>query len=59
MKRNNLTEEQARDRINSQMSNAEKIKRADVVIWNNGDINESIENINQQIQQKLLIHVNK
>lgn len=59
MKRNNLTEEQARDRINNQMSNAEKIKRADVVIWNNGDINESIENINQQIQQKLQIHVNK
>lgn len=59
MKRNNLTEEQARDRINSQMSNVEKIKRADVVIWNNGDINESIENINQQIQQKLQIHVNK
>ncbi|MBP2627386.1 MAG: Dephospho-CoA kinase [Firmicutes bacterium] len=36
--RNKLTYEQARDRINAQMSLAEKVKLADVVIDNNLDI---------------------
>lgn len=57
MKRNNLTEEQAKERINNQMSNEERIKRSDVVIWNNGDINKTIESIHQQMKEKLHITI--
>lgn len=57
MKRNNLTEQQAKERINNQMSNEERIKRSDVVIWNNGDINNTIESIHQQMKEKLHITI--
>ncbi|MSQ40063.1 MAG: dephospho-CoA kinase [Dehalococcoidia bacterium] len=36
--RNNLTEEQIRGRINAQMTQAERLNHADVVLQNNGDL---------------------
>lgn len=41
MKRNGLSEKLARDRINSQMALAEKLRRADTVIDNSGTIEET------------------
>lgn len=41
MKRNSLSEKLARDRINSQMALAEKIRRADTVIDNSGTMEET------------------
>jgi len=41
MTRNQLTHEQAMDRMNAQINLAEKIKHADVVIDNNQDINHA------------------
>ncbi|MFP7478077.1 dephospho-CoA kinase [Terribacillus saccharophilus] len=41
MQRNNLTEQEALDRINSQMSLADKATRADAVIDNNGSRDET------------------
>jgi dephospho-CoA kinase len=35
-----LSEKECRERIESQMPVAEKVKLADLVIWNNGDLNE-------------------
>jgi len=45
--RTGLPEEQIRSRLRSQMSNAERVKRADVVIHNNG----TIEELTQQVKQ--------
>ncbi|MBR3119321.1 MULTISPECIES: dephospho-CoA kinase [Oceanobacillus] len=45
MKRNELTEEEARERINSQLSIKEKAKLADAVIDNNGTIAQSREQL--------------
>lgn len=41
MRRNSYSEREAMDQINSQMSLADKVKRADVVIDNNSDINRT------------------
>lgn len=41
MKRNGLSEKLARDRINSQMALAEKLRRADTVIDNSGTMEET------------------
>lgn len=49
MKRNNFSEEEAKLRINSQMSQEEKIKYADFVIYNNS----SLESLNTQVQDFL------
>lgn len=40
MKRNNLTEEQAKLRMNAQMPQDEKIKKSDYVIYNNSTIED-------------------
>ncbi|MEI7473465.1 MAG: dephospho-CoA kinase [bacterium] len=40
MKRNNFTEEEALLRIKSQISQEEKIKKADFILWNNGSLEE-------------------
>jgi len=45
VERNNLSHRQAMDRINAQMSLAEKIKQADVVIDNNLDIGYTKEQV--------------
>lgn len=50
MQRNNLTEQEALDRINSQMSLADKAARADAVIDNNGRRDETREQL-----EKLLL----
>lgn len=58
MSRNSLTREEAMDRINSQMSSAEKIKLADYVIDTSGTIEESIkqtEDIIKKISPKGLV----
>ncbi|WP_163653311.1 dephospho-CoA kinase [Listeria sp. PSOL-1] len=44
--RNHLNKKQAIVRINSQMSLAEKCKRADYVIDNNGDLNDTEKQVN-------------
>lgn len=44
--RNNLTQKEALDRINSQMPLAEKIKKADIVINNNHNLPELYDRIN-------------
>ncbi len=49
IKRNNLSEEKALARINSQMSEEEKIKKSDYIILNNSDL------INLEKQTKLVI----
>lgn len=49
MERNNFSFDEAKSRISSQMSNAEKIKFADFVIDNNG----SIENTYKQVDEIL------
>jgi len=59
MNRDNLTRDQALSRINSQMSQQERIAKADKIIYNNSDIdslekqvlriwNETLEEINRQ-----------
>jgi len=40
MKRNNLTREEAEKRIRSQMTNEERIRVADRVIWNTGTLED-------------------
>ena len=45
--RNNLDEDAARARIASQLSNAERIARADVVIENNGTLDELQQRVRQ------------
>jgi dephospho-CoA kinase len=53
MERNkDLTKEQCLHRINSQIPVAEKVKMADIVIWNNGSLDElrlHVENARQEI----------
>jgi phosphopantetheine adenylyltransferase/dephospho-CoA kinase len=54
--RNGLDESAARARIDSQLSNPERIARADVVITNNGTLDElqqSIERAWDELQQRL------
>lgn len=45
-----LTEQGARNRIQSQMSLSEKAKKADIVIDNNGTIEESIQQVNDWLK---------
>jgi len=40
MKRNNLTKEDAQKRLNAQLPEAEKIKKSDIIIENNGTIED-------------------
>ncbi|HHY24561.1 MAG TPA: dephospho-CoA kinase [Clostridiaceae bacterium] len=47
LRREEITKEQALDRIYSQISNEEKIKYADKVIDNNGTFNETIQQVIQ------------
>ncbi len=54
MRRNNLTEEEAMLRINSQMSEDEKIKKSDFVIYNNSDIKSLEEQVNSVLSSPLL-----
>lgn len=49
MKRNNYTEQEAKIRMNSQISQDEKIKLCDYVIYNNGTINELAQSIFKQL----------
>jgi phosphopantetheine adenylyltransferase/dephospho-CoA kinase len=54
--RNGLDEAAARARIDSQLSNAERTARADVVITNNGTLDElqtTIERAWDELQQRL------
>lgn len=54
--RNGLDEAAARARIDSQLSNAERVSRADVVIANNGSLEEletAIQRAWDELQQKL------
>ena len=51
MKRNNFTEREARARIASQISQDEKIKRCDYVIYNNGLIDELTDKVCDIIKQ--------
>lgn len=53
VKRDNFKEEEARSRINAQMSMEEKRKRADYIIHNNGTINNTknqVQNICHQLK---------
>lgn len=47
MKRNNLTQEEAMLRINSQMSEEDKIKKSDFVIFNDSDLKSLEEQVNR------------
>ena len=40
MSRNNLSENDAKKRISSQLALKKKIERADFVIWNNGSLKD-------------------
>lgn len=56
--RNGLDEAAARARIDSQLSNAERVSRADVVITNNGTLEElsaGIERAWDELQQRLRV----
>lgn len=56
-KRDNLSIEEIKSIMNNQMSEDEKIARADYVIYNNGsleELNESVENVLRDIKQKTL-----
>ncbi|MDO4912436.1 MAG: dephospho-CoA kinase [Lactobacillus sp.] len=53
MKRNNLTLEEAKSRINAQMSQAEKIQKADAVIWNKSSIEEFEKAIEMQLRRSV------
>ncbi len=55
IKRNNLTEEQAKQRMDAQKDEQEKIKKSDFVICNNSDLNylkKSVLNILQNVIPK-------
>ena len=47
MRRNNFTREDALKRIASQLSDEHKIKKSDIIIENNGTLNELVASINQ------------
>jgi dephospho-CoA kinase len=51
MNRDELTREQVIDRINNQMSQAEKIKKADIVIDNSGDKSALYKQINKILNE--------
>ncbi|WP_262392074.1 dephospho-CoA kinase [Sporolactobacillus inulinus] len=53
MKRNGLTEEQARERIDAQMPLEEKAKRADAIIDNNGSVTKTEEQIRALLHKGL------
>ncbi|MCX7816425.1 MAG: dephospho-CoA kinase [Syntrophales bacterium] len=59
MSRNGYTLEQARARLNSQLPIYEKIKRADIVIDNNGSIEETKETVNTVWQHLLALEEKK
>jgi dephospho-CoA kinase len=48
MQRDNLARETVESRLDSQLSNAERIARADVVIWNNGTPEEMLARVRAQ-----------
>jgi len=51
-----LTEEQCRDRIKSQMDIHRKVKLSNFVVWNEGtpqDLERAVDTVQQQIQQRL------
>lgn len=54
MNRDGYTREEALQRISSQMSTEEKIKRADYIINNNGDLNETKEQVKRLIEELLM-----
>ena len=54
MNRDGYTREEALQRISSQMSTEEKIKRADYIINNNGDLNEPKEQVKRLIEELLM-----
>jgi len=51
MVRNNLSQEDAQKRIDSQMPIAEKVKQADFVINNNGSIMDTYKQVQQVLEQ--------
>lgn len=57
MKRDNLTRDQALSRINSQMSQQERIAKADKIIYNNSDIDSLREQV-QRIWNETLKEIN-
>lgn len=54
MSRNqDLTEEQCKDRIQSQIPIEKKVQMADIVIWNNGTVEDLVRNVEDARQQIL------
>lgn len=49
--RNGLSSEEARARIAAQMPLSEKIARADIVIWNEGDLNQLAAQVDAALRQ--------
>ena len=57
MARDGLTRDQALSRINSQMSQQERIAKADIIIYNNSDINslkEQVQRLWDQTQTEIV-----
>lgn len=52
MARNHLSEQEAHDRITSQMSLEEKKSRADIVIDNNGTLSETYQQVEKWLESK-------
>ena len=50
MNRNNLTEQQALDRMKSQMPLQLKWEKADVIIENNGNFNDLVEEVKNKFK---------
>ena len=54
MDRNNLSESEAKSRIESQMPLHEKMERADIVINNSGAVQKTLERVNEIIEKVLI-----
>ena len=53
MKRNNLSEDEALKRINSQIQQEEKLNKADYIVYNNSDLN-NLKQQTEKIMQNLI-----
>nr|CAD2165736.1 unnamed protein product [Meloidogyne enterolobii] len=51
IERDGLTENDAKQRINAQMSMKEKVKRADFIILNNGTIDDLEREVNEMLRK--------
>ena len=59
MTRNGLTREESLKRINSQMSLEDRLKYADVIVENNGDINSLSSKIKELWEDKLSTNIRR